>query len=127
MEEFDFKSAKKWLLDKQKRKEKIRRDLYKKAKKEFEEIVKMIIKKFKPKKIYQWGSLIHQENFREYSDIDIGIEGLKSIEEFFNLYGEAENISSFPLDIIELDKIEEKTANFIKKKAKFIYEDENKF
>jgi len=127
MEEFDFKSAKKWLLDKQKRKEKIRRDLYKKAKKEFEEIVKMIIKKFKPKKIYQWGSLIHQENFREYSDIDIGIEGLKSIEEFFNLYGEAENISSFPLDIIELDKIEKKTANFIKKKAKLIYEDENKF
>lgn len=49
----------------------------------------MIIEHFNPVRIYQWGSLLDKKMFTDYSDIDIALEGIGSIE-----------------DIIELEKIE---------------------
>ena len=64
----------------------------------------MIIDKHTPSKIWQWGSLLHPENFREYSDIDIALEGVKDVESFFALYGDAMKMTDFRLHIMKWKK-----------------------
>jgi predicted nucleotidyltransferase len=86
-------------------------------------IVAMIVKDFKPKRIYQWGSLTQKDAFRDYSDIDIAIEGLKASHDIFSIIGKAEKMTAFPLDILELEKIEQLHADSIRKKGKVVYEE----
>ncbi len=43
--------------------------------------------------------------FSEISDIDIALEGLSGPEEYFAILGDAMFMTSFPLDIIELEMI----------------------
>jgi len=45
--------------------------LLNRARDNFAQIVKIIIEKYHPKRIYQWGSLIDGSHFTERSDIDI--------------------------------------------------------
>ncbi len=44
-----------------------------KAKRDQARIVKMIIKKYRPSRLYVWGSLLNKKNFKDYSDIDIAV------------------------------------------------------
>jgi predicted nucleotidyltransferase len=92
------------------------------AKRDFEKIVRMIRRKYAPRRIYQWGSLLHPERFTEISDIDIAVEGVGSVESFFALLRDAEALSGFPLDIVEIERIHPLHAESIKKKGKLIYE-----
>ncbi len=96
--------------------------LHANASKDFEKIVQMIIKKYNPKQIYQWGSLLRKNKFTDFSDIDIALTGLKDEEVFFQLLADAEDISSFPLDIIDLEKIHILHKKMILEKGKLIYE-----
>ena len=89
---------------------------------DFDRIVAYIISKYNPSRIYQWGSLMRPENFSEISDIDIGLEGLKGPEEYFAVLGDAMDMTSFPLDIIELEKIDPADAEHIRKKGRLVYE-----
>jgi predicted nucleotidyltransferase len=89
---------------------------------DFDRIVSLIISKYNPSRIYQWGSLIRPENFSEISDIDIGLEGIKGPEEYFAILGDAMDLTSFPIDIIELDKIDPADAEHIRKKGRLVYE-----
>ncbi|MDZ7318873.1 MAG: nucleotidyltransferase domain-containing protein [candidate division KSB1 bacterium] len=84
----------------------------------------MIIHKYRPAKIYQWGSLLNERLFSEHSDIDIALEGLDSVEDYFALLGDAGEMTSFPLDIVLLEKIHPLHAESIKKKGRLIYERE---
>jgi hypothetical protein len=45
----------------------------------------MIIERFNPEYIYQWGSLLDKKMFTDYSDIDIALEGIRSIEDMLEL------------------------------------------
>jgi predicted nucleotidyltransferase len=47
------------------------------ARKDFDRIVDHIARTYRPKRIWQWGSLIDGHHFSERSDIDIAIEGIE--------------------------------------------------
>jgi predicted nucleotidyltransferase len=89
---------------------------------DFRAIVQMLIKRYSPKKIVQWGSLLHSDQFDENSDIDIAIEGISDAAAYFALLGDAMELTRFPLDIVQLEKIEPEFAELILLKGKIIYE-----
>ncbi len=103
------------------RKEKLKKKLNQ-AKADFKKITCMIIDKYNPAKVYQWGSLLNEAHFSEISDIDIALEGLKSAEEFFQIYGEAMRMTDFSLDIVEVDKIEPEFRENIISGGRLIYD-----
>ncbi len=110
----------------QKKKRQVRRDKlglrYRDALNDFQQIVDMIANKYKPKKIYQWGSLLNKEDFSEISDIDIAVEGLPDAQSYFNMLADAEKRTSFPLDIVEMESVHELHKNMIIQKGVLVYE-----
>ena len=99
-----------------------REELFYKASSDYTTIVKMIIEHFNPMRIYQWGSLLDKKMFANYSDIDIALEGMKSIEDMLELERIAESMTSFSLDIVELGKISPVHADLIRSKGRLAYE-----
>ena len=109
-----------------KRTEKERRllELFQKANGDFKRIVAMIIEKYQPTRLYQWGSLLEHRQFREYSDIDIAVEGITEPEKVFALLDDADRMTEFPVDIVTLESIHPLHANHIRSKGKMIYGEE---
>ena len=87
-------------------------------------IVELIIRQYHPHRVFQWGSLLRPGDFKRYSDIDIAIEGVTDAERFFALLGEAQAMSRFPLDIVQLEKIAPEYADDIRRHGKIVYEHE---
>lgn len=85
-------------------------------------IIEMIINNYNPKRITQWGSVLNPADFDGRSDIDIAIEGVTDAESFFRLLGEAMDMTGFPLDIVQMEKIEPEFADIIRLKGKVVYE-----
>jgi len=104
----------------------LRRDaeLQRQATADAQAIVDLIIRQYHPRRIYQWGSLLRPGDFKPYSDIDIAIEGVTDAERFFALLGEAQAISRFPLDIVQMEKIAPEYADDIRRHGKIVYEHE---
>ena len=96
--------------------------LYAKAVSDFNAIVEMIINKYAPTKLVQWGSLLNRSYFKDFSDIDIAVEGITSTEKFFALVKDAETLTDLPLDIVQLEKIDPVHKKSIIKKGKVIYD-----
>jgi len=119
---FDYQSARNFLKEKSERKKQYSSELYLQAKKDADDIILAIQNNFSITKIYQWGSLLSPAHFDENSDIDIAVEGLNSAEDFFKLYGIALSKTSFPLDIVEMEKIEDLNRKSIIEKGKLVYE-----
>ena len=92
------------------------------ARENFDRIVALIIQKYHPRRIYQWGSLLNREHFSFISDIDIAVEGITSADEFFAMYGDAESITNFPLDLVQIEKVNELHARSIREKGRIVYE-----
>ena len=88
---------------------------------EFHRIVEMIAAEFAPRRIWQWGSLLHRDRFSERSDIDIALEGLGAAERLFRVYARAEEMSTFPLDIVELERIEPEYAHLIRTTGRLVH------
>ncbi len=122
IDKFEYDAAREFIQLKSERNKHKSYELYKKAKKESEDIIEIIKNSFSVKRIYQWGSILSPERFDENSDIDIAIEGLDSVEDFFKLYGIALKKTSFPLDLIEMEKIDKLNRNSIIENGKLIYE-----
>jgi predicted nucleotidyltransferase len=97
-------------------------ELFNVASKDAAAIRHLIESKYRPKRIYQWGSLLHPERFDENSDIDLAVEGITDAETFFNLLGEAMKLSRIPLDIVQIEKIEPEFAEAIRLSGKVVYE-----
>jgi predicted nucleotidyltransferase len=97
-------------------------DLLKKASQDCASIIQIIINDFHPRRIYQWGSLLHPERFNEHSDIDIAVEGITDTETYFRLLGDAMNLTRFSLDIVQMEKIEPEFAESIRLTGKVVYE-----
>ena len=89
---------------------------------DFQHIVEMIVNKYNPKKIYQWGSLLNKDKFSEISDIDIAVEGLPDAQSYFNMLADAEKLTSFPLDIVEMESIHDLHKKMIIQKGVLVYE-----
>jgi predicted nucleotidyltransferase len=118
----DINKVKQFLETRQEEQSEKLKRLFQQAWIDFERIVDHIIKKYEPEKIYQWGSLLNQKNFSEISDIDICIEGDLSPQKFFSMLGEVEQITNFPVHIVEMHNIEPIYAESIRTKGRLVYE-----
>jgi len=113
--------VKKYLREKNHKERIHRQDLFKRAVKDFAGMVDHIKKNYGNITIYQWGSLLHPEDFDENSDIDIAVAGINSSEIFFKLYGELLKMTDFPLDFVEFDRIDIIHQKSIKEKGRLVY------
>lgn len=85
-------------------------------------IIEHIGRTYSPSRIYQWGSLVETRHFSEISDIDIGVEGLSGPKEYFAILGDAMRMSVFPVDLIELDRLESRTADGLRRRGRLVHE-----
>lgn len=89
---------------------------------DFRAILDLLIRRYHPRRILQWGSLLDRSKFTERSDIDIAVEGIPDAATFFALYGDADRLTRFSLDLVDLDKIEPEFAEVIRSKGRCVYE-----
>ncbi len=122
MEHFDIVKARENLNNRREELIREKEKLFTKAYADYTKIIKMIIEQFNPTRIYQWGSLLDKKMFTNYSDIDIALEGIESIEDMIELERIAESMTEFPLDIVELNKISTVYANTIRSNGMLAYE-----
>jgi len=92
------------------------------ARKDFDAIVNMLIRKYDPVRIWQWGSLIDGKGFSEISDLDIGVEGEYSPEQYFNMLGDAMELSDFPVHLIDMKDIHPAYGEQVRRKGRVVYE-----
>ena len=88
---------------------------------DFDRIVDMIVREFVPSRIWQWGSLLHRRHFSPRSDIDVAVEGLGPAERLFELHARAEELTAFPLHIVELERIEAEYAHLIRSSGRLVH------
>ncbi|MFA5205819.1 MAG: nucleotidyltransferase domain-containing protein [Lentisphaeria bacterium] len=91
------------------------------AQRDFLRIRDVIVNKYAPARIYQWGSLLAPERFSEISDIDIAVEGIRSAEDYFSMLGDVMELTRFPVDLVELDKIDPLHAASIRQHGHLAY------
>ena len=113
--------VKKYLKERDHKEKLQRQHLFELATSEFDKMVEHIITNYNNITVYQWGSLMNPEDFDENSDIDIAVEGIKSAEVFFKLYGELMKMTEFPLDFVELERIDILHQKSIKEKGRLVY------
>lgn len=111
-------------------KEKIRTEQldrkFKQATEDCGRIVEKIKKSYAPRRIWQWGSLLDRRRFSEISDIDLALEGVSGPGEFFEILGEAMKMTDFPVDLVELEKVGDENAQYIRETGRLIYENNQK-
>ena len=95
--------------------------LWEAAKQDAKNIIEMTIQKYQPKQIIQWGSLLEPRHFSEASDIDLAVVGLDSLS-FMQLLADAEDMTKFPLDLVQLELINPSFQKIILTKGKIVYE-----
>jgi predicted nucleotidyltransferase len=118
----DINRARENLIASQERQRKENQRRFELATQEAGKIIEMIIDKYAPQKIVQWGSLLNGDLFTGISDIDIAVEGIDSVETFFELLKDAETLTRFPLDIIQLEKIDPLHRETVLTHGKVVYE-----
>lgn len=96
------------------------RRLVNKAERIAKQVIKKILADYEPKEILQAGSLVDSVRFTEISDIDIAVSGL-SPEELEDISDWAEEKSSFPVDMLDLDRAEQKHIDSIRKHGRRVY------
>ncbi len=117
-----IEGAKKFLHEKRMHEAEKNRALWEIARDDAKRIIEMIIREYKPAAIYQWGSVLEEKHFREYSDIDIAIEGVVALEDRLTLEKKARAMTEFPVDIVFLEKTLPVFADIIRMKGKKVYE-----
>ncbi len=95
---------------------------YDRAVDDFNRMITVIIEKYNPKRIWQWGSLLNRKHFSEISDIDIGLEGLHSIDEYADIVAALSDMTAFPLDVVEMERIGKRNAHHIREFGRMVYE-----
>ena len=111
-----------FLDGKRERTRRARTALLEQAQNDARAIIERIAQTHNPSRIYKWGSLVETGHFTELSDIDIALEGLRGAEEYFAILGEVMGMTAFPLDIIELEKVDAETAEGIRRRGRIVHE-----
>ena len=120
--EFDIQKAREFIQKKRANILREKHQRFEKAWHDFDNIVALLIKRYDLKEIYQWGSLLDRKYFSEISDIDIAVEGVKSAEQYFQMIGEAMELTDFPLDLVDIEKVDPVYTEGIRKRGRLIYE-----
>ena len=118
----DLDKVRAFLNGKRERTRRARAALLEQAQSDARAIIERIAQAHNPQRIYQWGSLVETGHFTELSDIDIALEGLRGAEEYFAILGEVMGMTAFPLDIIELEKVDAETAEGIRRRGRIVHE-----
>lgn len=118
---FDYVQARRYLREKQEALKAKRFVLWEKAQEDAHNIIKMIIDKYDPQRIIQWGSVWDSKHFSEASDIDLAVVGIDTIK-FMGLLADAEDLTDFPLDLIRWENIHPSFQKIILMKGKIVYE-----
>ena len=121
-DDFDYGAAVQFLKERETKRRHSRRDLYERATEDCRRIVGMIAETYRPRRVYQWGSLLDPDRFDESSDIDIAVEGLRGAREFLDLHGKAMGMTDFPLDLIELEKADPSHRASVVERGRVVYE-----
>ena len=117
---FNYTQTRIYLKNKQDSQRVKRFALWEVAQQDAKNIIEMIIWKYQPKRIIQWGSILAPRHFSEASDIDIAVVGIDSLS-FMKLLADAENMTKFPLDLVQLESIHPSFQKIILLKGKAIY------
>lgn len=91
------------------------------ARRDFDRIVEKLIRDYRSLRIYQWGSLLHGDHFSEISDIDIAVEGFSDPPAGLHAAAEAERLTTFPVDLVKLERIHPAPAESIRQKGRLVY------
>ena len=118
----DMEKVRDFLKGKSEKRRLLLDERYERACQDFEGIVVRVANELNPLRIYQWGSLLDRKRFSEISDIDIAVEGLNGPEDYFRTVGIAMDMTSFPMDVVEIEKVPQDVANRIRKKGRVVYE-----
>ena len=124
MTTFDIEKGKQFLRKREEIKQKERTELFQQAWKDFSRIVELLVTKYKPYRIYCRGSLLDPEKFTKMSDIDIAVEGLSNPLDGLHAQGDAEELTDFPVDLVELERIHPLHVETIRKRGELYYERE---
>ena len=92
------------------------------AQEDFCRIKEMLVQVYQPRRIYQWGSLLHPERFQEISDIDIAVEGWGDPMTGLHALDAACQLTRFPVDLVELERIDPAHADTIRKEGRLVYD-----
>ena len=118
----DLQAARRFLNERERNRQEVLDISFKQATMDFQAIVHRIEEGYRPMRIYQWGSLTDRGRFSEISDIDIAVEGIDSAERFFALLKDCERLTQFPLDIVQIERIEPEYAALVREKGRIVYE-----
>ena len=112
----DSAAAARWVTSRnEQRRERLRR-LLRTAQRDAARIISALAEEYRPRRIYQWGSLVHTERFREISDIDIAIEGMACDEQALaSIRSQAELMTDLPVDLVVMGRLEPGRANLIRR------------
>ena len=99
----------------------VRRAKLAQARADFRRIISMIVDRFAPIRIYQWGSLVEDGHFSELSDIDIAVEGVTDPRLFFEMVREAEKLTELPLDLLQIEHVHPVYAEGIRRRGRVVY------
>lgn len=112
----DSAAAARWVARRREgRRERLRRRLQT-AQRDTGRIISAIAAEYGPRRIYQWGSLVHTERFSEISDIDIAIEGMDCDEQALaSIRSQAELMTDLPVDLVVMERLEQGRANLIRR------------
>ena len=122
MSDFDYTAARRFLRRKDELRDAARRRRLHSARRDFDRIVNLVVERYHPARIYQWGSLLDPRTFAEWSDIDIAVEGIASAEQFLALYREASELTGFALDLVQLEQAHPVYAASIRERGRLVYE-----
>jgi predicted nucleotidyltransferase len=119
---FDIAAARKHLAHRDQERAQRCRAMEAQARKDADTIIAMLVEKYRPARIVQWGSLLRPGRFREWSDIDIAMEGLTDPLDGLRAADDASQLTEFPVDIVELDRIDPRHAETILQEGTVVYE-----
>lgn len=86
------------------------------------QIINFLVHHYQPVRIYQWGSLTKPGTFREYSDIDIAVEGILDPACFFRMLDDVGRLTQYDVDCVQIERIEPEYAEWIRSKGRIVYE-----
>ncbi len=119
---FDTAAARESLRQREALRQKRLEELETKAERDACRIIEMLKDRYNPARIYRWGSLLRPGRFREWSDIDIALEGLSDPLAGLRALDDACRMTDFPVDLVELDRIDPRHAYDIRREGKLVYE-----
>jgi predicted nucleotidyltransferase len=92
------------------------------ARRDFDRIAAFVASGYKPRRIYQWGSLLDSRRFSQISDIDLAVEGITDPQTLSALRAEAARLTELPLDIVAMEHIHPAYAEHIRRRGKVVHE-----